>query len=98
MPTWEIFNTGLHRQSTGGSAPALVGERSVTAKVFWERRELERLLRLYARIVATGERRDYALDACVCFIPTACAWSATEKETPRLIQTGALQIAISMRV
>ena len=30
--------------------------------VFFERRELQRLLRLYGRMVAAGERRDYAID------------------------------------
>ncbi|MCR5878232.1 DUF2794 domain-containing protein [Phenylobacterium sp. J367] len=31
-------------------------------RVFFERRELERLLRLYGRMVAAGEWRDYAID------------------------------------
>ncbi|WP_395674018.1 DUF2794 domain-containing protein [Phenylobacterium sp.] len=31
-------------------------------RVFFERRELERLLRLYGRMVAAGEWRDYAMD------------------------------------
>jgi hypothetical protein len=31
-------------------------------RVFFERRELERLLRLYGRVVAAGEWRDYAID------------------------------------
>ena len=31
--------------------------------VFFERRELDRLLRFYGRMVAAGEWRDYALDA-----------------------------------
>lgn len=30
--------------------------------VFFERREIERLLRLYSRMVAAGEWRDYAID------------------------------------
>ena len=33
------------------------------AGVFFERRELDRLLRLYGRMVAAGEWRDYALDS-----------------------------------
>lgn len=33
-----------------------------SAVVFFERRELERLLRLYGRMVAAGEWRDYAID------------------------------------
>jgi hypothetical protein len=32
------------------------------AGVFFERRELERLLRLYGRMVAAGEWRDYGMD------------------------------------
>ena len=40
---------------SGYSAP-----RHVT--VFFERRELERLLRLYGRMVAAGEWRDYGID------------------------------------
>lgn len=32
------------------------------ATVFFERRELDRLLRLYGRMVAAGEWRDYAID------------------------------------
>jgi hypothetical protein len=32
------------------------------AVVFFERRELDRLLRLYGRMVAAGEWRDYAID------------------------------------
>jgi hypothetical protein len=32
------------------------------ARVFFERRELERLLRLYGRMVAAGEWRDYGID------------------------------------
>jgi hypothetical protein len=35
---------------------------SRTGVVFFERRELERLLRLYGRMVAAGEWRDYAID------------------------------------
>lgn len=35
----------------------------MTVRVFFERAELDRLLRLYGRMVAAGEWRDYALDA-----------------------------------
>jgi hypothetical protein len=35
------------------------------ARTFFERRELERLLRLYGRMVAAGEWRDYAIDGLV---------------------------------
>ena len=33
-----------------------------SGRVFFERRELERILRLYGRMVAAGEWRDYAID------------------------------------
>jgi hypothetical protein len=33
------------------------------AKVFFDRSELNRILRLYGRMVAAGEWRDYAIDA-----------------------------------
>ena len=47
-----------------------------TARVFFERRELERILRLYGRMVASGECRDYAIDgladaAVFCFFRRA---------------------------
>lgn len=32
-------------------------------KVFFERRELDHILRMYGRMVAAGEWRDYAMDA-----------------------------------
>jgi hypothetical protein len=32
------------------------------ARIFFERRELDRLLSLYGRMVASGEWRDYAID------------------------------------
>jgi hypothetical protein len=34
-----------------------------TSTVFFERRELDQILRLYGRMVAAGEWRDYALDS-----------------------------------
>lgn len=42
----------------GISAP----QPPASAVVFFERRELERLLGLYGRMVAAGEWRDYAID------------------------------------
>ncbi|ACG76557.1 conserved hypothetical protein [Phenylobacterium zucineum HLK1] len=41
------------------------------AGVFFERRELERLLRLYGRMVAAGEWRDYGMDS----LPDAAVFS-----------------------
>src|SRR5271154_5231512 len=43
------------------SLDASTPERS-GAVVFFERRELDRLLRLYGRMVAAGEWRDYGID------------------------------------
>ena len=34
----------------------------LAGRVFFERRELDRILRLYGRMVASGEWRDYAID------------------------------------
>ncbi len=42
------------------SPPAPQGARP--SLVFFERRDLDRLLRLYGRMVAAGEWRDYAID------------------------------------
>ena len=42
----------------GGSVPSVVPGSQVT----FERRELDRLLNLYGRMVAAGEWRDYAID------------------------------------
>jgi len=42
-----------------GLDPPITPSRAVT---FFERRELDRLLRLYGRKVAEGEWRDYAID------------------------------------
>ena len=42
-----------------------------TAVVFFERRELNQLLRLYGRMVAAGEWRDYAIDG----LAEACVFS-----------------------
>ena len=42
----------------GGSVPSVAPGKQVT----FERRELDRLLRLYGRMVAAGEWRDYAID------------------------------------
>ncbi|PZQ64494.1 MAG: DUF2794 domain-containing protein [Phenylobacterium zucineum] len=41
------------------------------AGVFFERRELERILRLYGRMVAAGEWRDYGMDS----LPDCAAFS-----------------------
>ena len=42
----------------GGTAPSAAPANQVT----FERRELDRILKLYGRMVAAGEWRDYAID------------------------------------
>lgn len=49
------------------------------AKVFFERRELDRLLGLYGRMVAAGEWRDYALDP----LPDRCIFSVFRRASER---------------
>jgi hypothetical protein len=44
---------------------------STGAQVFFERRELERLLSLYGRMVAAGEWRDYGIGG----LPDSCVFS-----------------------
>jgi hypothetical protein len=46
-------------QSRAGEAPV---RSPVAAQVTFDRRELDRILRLYGRKVADGEWRDYAID------------------------------------
>jgi Protein of unknown function (DUF2794) len=46
-------------ESRGG---AVHGQTSVPGKVTFSRRELDRILGLYGRMVAAGEWRDYAID------------------------------------
>ena len=44
------------------SLDATGAEPSPSATVFFERRELDTILRLYGRMVAAGEWKDYAID------------------------------------
>ena len=50
-----------------------------TAQVFFERRELDRLLALYGRMVAAGEWRDYAMD----FTRQAATFAAFRRTSER---------------
>ena len=50
---------------------ALDSQPSRLAPVFFERRELTRILQLYGRMVAAGEWRDYAIDG----LSEACVFS-----------------------
>jgi hypothetical protein len=45
-------------QISGGGVP----QRPVPSRVTFDRRELDRILALYGRMVAAGEWRDYAID------------------------------------
>jgi hypothetical protein len=49
-------------QSRGGATPASRPAAAPLNQVTFERRELDRILRLYGRKVADGEWRDYAID------------------------------------
>jgi len=40
-----------------------VGRNQVPSEISWQRRELDTILNLYGRKVASGEWRDYAIDA-----------------------------------
>jgi uncharacterized protein DUF2794 len=46
----------------GEAAPATAPRNQAASQVTFERRELDRILRLYGRKVAAGEWRDYAID------------------------------------
>jgi hypothetical protein len=49
-------------QPRGGAGHSQTGQASVPGKVTFSRRELDRILGLYGRMVAAGEWRDYAID------------------------------------
>jgi len=49
-------------QPRGGAGQSQTGQTSVPGKVTFSRRELDRILSLYGRMVAAGEWRDYAID------------------------------------
>ena len=49
-------------QPRGGAGASHQGQTSVPGKVTFSRRELDRILGLYGRMVAAGEWRDYAID------------------------------------
>ena len=62
-----MFRRGLARTAILGLEFGPMSSQSSPAApkggvVFFERRELDRLLRLYGRMVAAGEWRDYAMD------------------------------------
>ena len=49
-------------QSRGGESAARAASFAPSSHVTFERKELDRILRLYGRKVAAGEWRDYAID------------------------------------
>jgi hypothetical protein len=49
-------------QIRGGEAPGLIPPFAPVDRVTFSRRELDRILRLYGRMVTAGEWRDYAID------------------------------------
>jgi hypothetical protein len=55
----EAETPGQHGLST---VTALPGRPSPSARIAFDRRELNELLNLYGRMVAAGEWRDYAID------------------------------------
>ncbi|HEY8573693.1 DUF2794 domain-containing protein [Phenylobacterium sp.] len=59
-------------------------------RVFFERRELERLLRLYGRMVAAGEWRDYAIDGLSDFAAFSVFRRASEAPLYRIEKRPAL--------
>src|SRR5437016_14314516 len=50
------------RGGAGHGQTGQTGQTSVPGKVTFSRRELDRILGLYGRMVAAGEWRDYAID------------------------------------
>ena len=50
------------RASTTGASPTVVSPLAPASRVTFDRRELNRILGLYGRMVAAGEWRDYAID------------------------------------
>ena len=57
------FGEGEPSQLSGGVRPFPGAAPTVPAQVTFNRRELDRILGLYGRMVAAGEWRDYAIDA-----------------------------------
>src|SRR5262249_1326381 len=58
--------------------------------VFFERRELQRLLRLFGRLVAAGEWRDYAIDGLKDAAPFSVFRRASEQPLYRIEKRPAL--------
>ncbi len=64
--------------------------QTVTAQVFFERRELDAILRLYGRMVAAGEWKDYALETAKDHVAFCVFRRATEAPLYRIEKRPAL--------
>ena len=64
-----------------------------TAEVRFERRELDQILRVYSRMVAAGEWRDYAID----FLSDRAVFSAFRRASERPLYTIEKQPALKAR-
>ena len=56
------FVSGENESGAFGGGAAPVARPAAGTRVTFDRLELDRILRLYGRMVATGEWRDYAID------------------------------------
>jgi hypothetical protein len=56
------FVSGENESGAFGGGAAPVARPAADTRVTFDRLELDRILRLYGRMVATGEWRDYAID------------------------------------
>ncbi len=63
---------------------------TATAQVFFERRELDAILRLYGRMVAAGEWKDYALETASDHVAFCVFRRATEAPLYRIEKRPAL--------
>ena len=65
--------------------------QSVPGPVFFDRRELDLILRVYGRMVAAGEWRDYAMDFTRDFAVFAAFRRAAERPQARIEKRPALR-------
>ena len=78
--------TAAHRTPPQPSRTASAGE---AAPVFFERRELDRILALYGRMVAVNEWRDYAIDTGVSGVEFRVYRNSWDVPAYRLVKRGA---------
>lgn len=77
--------TAAHRTPPQPSRTAPAGE---AAPVFFERRELDRILALYGRMVAVNEWRDYAIDTGVSGVEFRVYRNSWDVPAYRLVKRG----------